>query len=68
MRGALERIDGITQQNAALVEESAAAAESLRDQAGQMHGLVGAFRIARDAVHGSRSTAARFEAKQAGTA
>ncbi|HEX7637310.1 MAG TPA: methyl-accepting chemotaxis protein, partial [Burkholderiaceae bacterium] len=45
MRGALERLDGLTQQNAALVEQSAASAQSLRDQADRMHGLVGAFRV-----------------------
>ncbi len=48
MRGAIDRLDGITQQNAALVEQSAAAAESLRDQADQMHGLVGVFRVSGD--------------------
>ena len=57
MRGAIDRLDGITQQNAALVEQSAAAAESLRDQADQMHGLVGVFRVSKDgddAQHGDR--------------
>jgi methyl-accepting chemotaxis protein len=39
------QLDGMTQQNAALVEQSAAAAESLRDQAGQLAGVIQAFRL-----------------------
>jgi len=35
----------VTQQNAALVEESAAAAESLRNQAQQLSELVASFRL-----------------------
>jgi methyl-accepting chemotaxis protein len=38
-------MDRSTQQNAALVEESAAAAESLRQQAGQLLQGVSAFRL-----------------------
>ncbi len=38
-------IDGMTQQNAALVEQSAAAAESLKDQARRLGTLVAAFRL-----------------------
>ena len=38
-------LDQMTQQNAALVEESAAAAESLRDQAEQLAQAVGRFKI-----------------------
>jgi methyl-accepting chemotaxis protein len=38
-------MDGMTQQNAALVEEAAAAAESLRQQAAMLVTLVSAFRI-----------------------
>ena len=41
------QLDQMTQQNAALVEESAAAAESLRDQAGRLAGLVATFRLDR---------------------
>jgi methyl-accepting chemotaxis protein len=36
----------MTQQNAALVEQSAAAAESLREQAGQLTQTVALFRLA----------------------
>ncbi len=42
--GALEEM---TQQNAALVEEGAAAADSLKDQAGRLTQMVGAFRLTR---------------------
>ncbi len=38
-------LDQMTQQNAALVEESAAAAESLKDQAARLSSLVSAFRV-----------------------
>ena len=38
-------LDQMTQQNAALVEESAAAAESLKDQAGRLAALVDTFRL-----------------------
>ena len=43
---AVQRLDEMTQQNAALVEESAAAAGSLRSQAEQLNQLVSAFRLA----------------------
>jgi methyl-accepting chemotaxis protein len=39
------RLDQMTQQNAALVEESAAAAESLKDQAARLNEVVGTFRL-----------------------
>ena len=42
---AVGRLDQMTQQNAALVEESAAAAESLREQARRLAEMVGSFRI-----------------------
>ena len=38
-------MDQVTQQNAALVEEAAAAAESLQNQAGRLSTLVGTFRL-----------------------
>ena len=40
---AIIEMDTVTQQNAALVEEAAAAAESLQDQAGQLSGVVSIF-------------------------
>jgi len=39
------QLDQMTQQNAALVEQSAAAAESLKDQAGRLTQMVGKFRL-----------------------
>jgi methyl-accepting chemotaxis protein len=42
---AVGQMDGVTQQNAALVEEAAAAAESLQQQAAALVALVGEFRI-----------------------
>jgi methyl-accepting chemotaxis protein len=39
------QLDQMTQQNAALVEQSAAAAESLKDQASRLHDIVGTFRL-----------------------
>jgi methyl-accepting chemotaxis protein len=39
------QLDQMTQQNAALVEQSAAAAESLRQQARSLAQVVGGFRI-----------------------
>ena len=44
-------IDRMTQQNAALVEESAAAAESLREQAARLAQLVSQFKLAGGAMH-----------------
>ena len=43
---AIGNLDQMTQQNAALVEESAAAAESLRDQADRMKQAVSVFKVA----------------------
>jgi methyl-accepting chemotaxis protein len=46
----VNQLDQMTQQNAALVEESAAAAESLKDQAARLAQVVQVFRIASTAV------------------
>jgi methyl-accepting chemotaxis protein len=43
---AVTQLDQVTQQNAALVEQSAAAAESLRDQALRLTEVVSSFRVA----------------------
>ncbi len=45
---AIGNLDQMTQQNAALVEESAAAAESLREQATRMKEAVAVFRVSAD--------------------
>ena len=42
---AIMQMDSITQQNAALVEEAAAAAASLEEQAGNMEGIVSVFKL-----------------------
>ncbi len=42
---AVSQLDQITQQNAALVEQSAAAAESLKEQAARMSKAVAVFRL-----------------------
>ncbi len=42
---AVTQLDQMTQQNAALVEQSAAAAESLKDQAQRLAELVGVFKL-----------------------
>jgi len=45
---AVTQMDEMTQQNAALVEEGAAAADSLKDQAGRLTQMVGTFQLTRD--------------------
>nr|WP_310737223.1 methyl-accepting chemotaxis protein [Rubrivivax gelatinosus] len=52
---AVGQLDQVTQQNAALVEESAAAAESLRIQAARLTELVGVFKL--DAASAAAATA-----------
>jgi methyl-accepting chemotaxis protein len=47
---AVTQLDQVTQQNAALVEESAAAAESLRHQAAQLAEVVSVFKTAQSGV------------------
>ncbi len=45
VNGAVAQLDQMTQQNASLVEQSAAAAQSLREQAGKLTRVVASFRI-----------------------
>jgi methyl-accepting chemotaxis protein len=45
VNGAVTHLDAMTQQNAALVEESAAAAESLKDQAARLATVVSVFKL-----------------------
>ncbi len=47
VNNSVTQLDQMTQQNAALVEESAAAAESLREQAARLATVVGTFRLAK---------------------
>jgi methyl-accepting chemotaxis protein len=49
INGSVTQLDQMTQQNAALVEQSAAAAESLKEQAVRLAGVVGTFRLERAA-------------------
>jgi methyl-accepting chemotaxis protein len=44
---AVSQLDQMTQQNAALVEQSAAAAESMKEQSQRLSGLVDTFKLAR---------------------
>ena len=50
---AVNQLDQMTQQNAALVEESAAAAQSLRDQATRLVGAVRVFKLTEPAETGA---------------
>ncbi|MBO9516423.1 MAG: methyl-accepting chemotaxis protein, partial [Variovorax sp.] len=50
---AITQMDQVTQQNAALVEEAAAAAASLQEQAGSLSGAVSVFTL--DAAQRARS-------------
>ena len=50
---AITQMDGITQENAALVEEAAAAAASMQDQAVQLARLVGTFKLEHEAEPGA---------------
>ncbi|MFG6465099.1 methyl-accepting chemotaxis protein [Roseateles sp. BYS87W] len=45
VNGTVSELDQMTQQNAALVEESAAAAQSLKEQAVRLAGLVSSFKL-----------------------
>jgi methyl-accepting chemotaxis protein len=48
---AVNQLDQMTQQNSALVEQSAAAADSLREQAMKLAGVVATFRLAGGTAH-----------------
>jgi methyl-accepting chemotaxis protein len=55
---AINEMDAMTQQNAALVEEAAAASESMRQQAAELEETVSVFELAQDAgVRAPRATA-----------
>jgi methyl-accepting chemotaxis protein len=51
---AVSLLDRMTQQNAALVEQSAASAESLKDQAAGLAALVAQFKLPPDAIEAAR--------------
>ncbi|MBW3500862.1 methyl-accepting chemotaxis protein [Janthinobacterium sp. NKUCC08_JDC] len=50
---AITQMDEVTQQNAALVEEAAAASQSLQEQAARLAGVVGAFKLAQGQAGGA---------------
>jgi methyl-accepting chemotaxis protein len=56
---AIAQMDGTTQQNAALVEQAAAASESLHDQAALLVSLVGEFHLEADAPEAAHGTPLR---------
>jgi methyl-accepting chemotaxis protein len=56
VNGTVTQLDQMTQQNAALVEQSAAAAESLREQAARLSSLVATFQVPGE-VHPTIATA-----------
>jgi methyl-accepting chemotaxis protein len=61
---AVTQLDQMTQQNAALVEQSAAAAESLKDQAAQLTRVVGTFKLDGYAAASLRTPAAAAPPKR----
>jgi methyl-accepting chemotaxis protein len=56
---AVGQMDQVTQQNAALVEESAAAAESLKQQAQQLVSAVAVFKLGSEGLHHAAVSSAR---------
>jgi methyl-accepting chemotaxis protein-1 (serine sensor receptor) len=61
---AVTQLDQVTQQNAALVEESAAAAASLREQADKLARAIAVFRLSQDQANAA-ITAARHSSSHA---
>ena len=57
VNGAIGQMDQVTQQNAALVEEAAAAAASMEDQAGKLAEVVSVFKLGREHAPASAQVA-----------
>jgi methyl-accepting chemotaxis protein len=57
VNAAVVNLDQMTQQNAALVEESTAAASSMRDQAQRLAGVVSIFKVGSDTMPAVRAAA-----------
>jgi methyl-accepting chemotaxis protein len=55
---AITQMDDVTQQNAALVEQAAAAAEALADQARELNGIVAVFKTGQEVGRGTAGRAA----------
>jgi methyl-accepting chemotaxis protein len=62
---AIRQMDSVTQQNAALVEQAAAAADSMQLQAADMAGLVRVFKLKDDEVADIRKIKTIHPAKEA---
>ena len=62
---AVSDMDGVTQQNATLVEESAAATESMKEEAAHLAQIVAVFKLADRPVRASAGKAAPRIAKAA---
>ena len=54
INGAINQIDQVTSQNAALVEEAASASDALREQASKLVKIVGVFRTGEEGSSQSR--------------
>jgi len=65
---AIAQMDEMTQQNAALVEEAAAAAESMQDQANQLASAVAIFKLAGDEFSQRRAAPPKRAAQPAAAA
>ena len=68
VNGAVSQLDQMTQQNAALVEQSAAAAESLNDQAQRLSASMQVFRLSTGAAPAAASAPVSRPAAKAHTA
>ncbi len=55
VNSAVGQLDQMTQQNAALVEQSSAAAQSMQDQTQRLSEVVGVFKIGQPALHSTAS-------------
>nr|WP_255414553.1 methyl-accepting chemotaxis protein [Salinisphaera sp. LB1] len=56
---AVTELDNATQQNAAMVEQTSAAAEQMRDQAAQLNALLASFRLSEGEARGEAAPAGR---------
>lgn len=65
VNSAIAQLDQMTQQNAALVEESAAAASSMKDQAQRLAGVVATFKLDSHSSAAAPKAAARQPARKA---
>jgi methyl-accepting chemotaxis protein len=57
INGAISQMDQVTQQNAALVEEAAAASSAMHEQAGQLLQAISVFKLAEEAGFSARRAA-----------